>query len=196
VPILPDCPGQPFLPDPYGHDIIEIESPPGSGCIVKFRYCWRKACGTLNDIYIEIIGTTCDPGPFFDPSHYKKLVEACMAHVVAVFYPWGSGGGIENIPPCSEGLSQTIWRLGTPSCTSDWFVKWIDGKLYFVTEPCNVVELGTTCWNTVKYCWIETEYGKELIPKVQSTGAPGIWQCPPIYKPDGYQNVECNALCE
>jgi len=106
-----------------------------------------------------------------------------------------------DIPYC-PAQSRTIYRIGKPSCTSDWYPTMdADGNLVLKTSPCNIGSLAYYCFNTYRFCWEwdHTTGNKILIRTETSTGIPSTSVCPPLFTPPdifptGCQ-VNCNRVC-
>lgn len=199
----PDCPGTPFM-GPLQRT-IDMQ-----GCHITYTYWWRLACGIYYDAYIESyeVEGDCVTEGTFDPVQYNTIIDACVADLVGgAGNPWGA-----EIPVCdADGdgkyqWSDSYWKFYKPSCMSDYFSFWRDGRLYKKTVPCQPEDQLGYCYNTYRYCWLELidENGQayfELQNEVTGGGAFGRLNCPGsiVLQPapgSDYITVNCNVICD
>jgi hypothetical protein len=121
-----------------------------NGCTVTYKYCYRLACGTWKDLYLDEItfGFGCTPiGGAYD---INDLIEDIQKQIL-YSNPWGGIG----LPPCPT-MSPTHYRFFAGTCfyycriTDYVTVKWCnpDAICYQTYKACNGAG-GPTGWTGV-----------------------------------------------
>jgi len=182
----PDFPNNPFI---KGRPCPPLDL--GEGCLVEFEYHYRTAGGFYRDLFITQVSYkgNCPMLQYMTADTYKWLIDRIMQHIIGNCNPWN-----EVIPECNQ-MTQPIWRLGRPSCITDWH--WIYCPIrdvfYWGFRTCELNTNAKFCWNVVRFCF-EVVNGVRIMRRHEISSGTNAWMCPPTF--NGFPQIKCHPKCD
>lgn len=129
-PTPPDCPGDAWITTTSTINI--------GGCVITYTYCYRIACGTWKDIYLDKISYGVGCGTVIGSYTVNQIIDEIQKKIVYE-NPWGGVG----LPPCPT-MSAPQYRFFAGTCY--YFCQITD---YVEVRWCNPEAL---CYETYKAC--------------------------------------------